>query len=224
MTLMWVGAGAQQSLQTNISELIRHYTSASSYQMEFFVKATSSEGKVFSNESGFVKQSNGNMVIRYNDRITLLNEKCFLIIDSERRKLVYNVPNQQETFDFEFQIARQLQDLMNKDQLRFTRRKGGENTQIIRTQSEADPYFSYIDLELTNDNEELRRVTYHLKSGLDLPYVRLDVVYKNVVVGGSIPKSDFSEGQYVEVTRKSVRPRKAYQHFDFIDQTQYQFK
>lgn len=210
---------AAQTAGEIIKKMNGRYATCHSYQMKIDTRLLLGSHTV-QQYTGTVAKSGEQYVSDFMGRTVLLNDQYFLMVDEERRNMVFN-QRQKEQRQPPQEMLAQLDDLLKHagDQVAYLQ-KESDNYQVRITLD--DRHYTHADLSIRKSDYALLQFSYGLQKKTGQLYDRVVITYTDVRLDQPIPSSVFSAEAFVAIVAGKAIPTDKYQHYQFTDQTDYE--
>lgn len=216
-TLLCICPGVQaQSFKTDMHNVHKAYQH--SYRMHMEARIVYNSPEIRDNwYRGHIAVDNDNYLGAFEQQVSLKNERCWLVVDHQNRKVVYGKPSEEEMAPAAVvDIDYVLDSLLGIDgRIALINSTGEERTYRISELPMKDLYES---MDITLDNRgAITRITYQYASVSWPAPSKVEVTFSNIVFGEATPEAEFSEETYVHVHDQHISLTEPFKDYELIN-------
>ncbi|MCW3071739.1 MAG: hypothetical protein JWO44_1629 [Bacteroidetes bacterium] len=221
--LLMSAAMLSQNWKKDLLEMNKAYMNAKSFSMKVDVNSYAglNDKKAFFRSAGEVVSSGSNYYTSMMGRITILNERCMLVVDHGQKMIVYKKNNPASAPRNGFTIAsldssmvmmeknvkvKYLQDNAKEKRIELTYKSG----EIARMEIVLDPVTCL-----------MREVVFYYNTSKDYgnSLAKVVVTYTDTELDREVPDSFFSENNFLVSRKNEMLPLKKYEKYEVVNQS-----
>lgn len=207
---------AQSDLKQILTHVQQRYQNADTYRMKVRMDVFNAEGAVSNSVFGGVYCSNNAYFTDFNGTKSLYNANCLLKVDESSHAIYFKkVATHQKKATAPALVSDQLKMLEAYHAVVRRRAKGGYK---ITFTDPSQAMFNDVEIWL-NADYSLYKVIYHYADAIAYGVSKSEITYYDISFNTEIPKSVFSETQFIRYTSGGVRLNADYNNYTLQDLT-----
>jgi len=215
IALFLVGFANCQTAKEVVKSLNKTYGAAKSYQMSVQVNIISG-GKVIHGYRGESAKSGNRSFTNIMNRDLITNERCMVSVDHSGKTIVYAPFKKGQLANQTMNPIEMMDSLFQSKDIELSYYKAADSYFYVKLQLD-DPLYDYAEMKIRKSDNALVQFNYKAAKNEGITYDRIEVLYQNVKLNGTISSDKFSEKKYLSVG-KTLKPTDKYKEYQVIDQ------